>query len=111
MKEKILEFNQKRIIAEGLDLKDIHILEYVINVIDSGLLYKRLIQGKRYHWIKNKTILNDLPVLEIETTGALRKRIKFLAEKGFIEYELSLIGGSYTFYRKGARLKEILYNQ
>ncbi|WP_297636513.1 hypothetical protein [uncultured Clostridium sp.] len=108
MRKWILGFSVEKVCEEGLDLKDIHILRYVIDFMDSGKTMKRNFGREAYHWITNKNILENNPLLEINLTKSLRKRMKVLVEKELLDYKLYKNGVSQTFYKKGRRLELIL---
>lgn len=111
MRKWIIGFSVEKACEEGLDLKDIHILRYVIDFMDSGKASKKRLGGEWYYWVSNKNILENNPLLEINLTKSLRKRLKVLIEKGFLDYKLYKDGVSQTFYKKGKRLDLLLGNK
>lgn len=99
--------NKKRMEEEGLDLKDIILLRYIVDFIDSKIPAKKMVDGKDYYWIRTRTIIEDNKILNITQVNSMRKRIRILIDKGYLEYINEKRGISKTLYRKGIKLKEI----
>lgn len=62
--------------------------------------------GKKYIWIRYKTIIEDIPTLEITSKNALSKRFNELEEKGLIERFQTK---NNTLYIHITELSELIY--
>lgn len=107
MYKKIEGFYQEALIKSGLDIKDVHILRYMLDFMDSGILRKRIINGKDFYWIRTDLIIEDNPILKINLKNSVRKRIKKLIDKEFLEYVNYKKGTNKTLYRRGRALEKI----
>lgn len=107
MYKKIEGFHQEVLIKSGLDIKDVHILRYMLDFMDSGILRKRIINGKDFYWIRTDLIIEDNPILKINLKNSIRKRIKKLIDKEFLEYVNYKKGTNKTLYRRGKALEKI----
>ncbi len=111
MKFNLLGFSQLRAMELGLDLKDLTILRYIVDFIESGKMIEREIDGKVYYWIKQETLIEALPILNISGSIVLRRRLKKLEELNILEYKLIKKGGTYCFYGVGKELPSLLYEK
>ncbi|MGV3026951.1 hypothetical protein ACED96_14645 [Clostridium thermobutyricum] len=107
MYKKTEGFYQEALIKSGLDIKDVHILRYMLDFMDSGILRKRIINGKDFYWIRTDLIIEDNPILKINLKNSIRKRIKKLIDKEFLEYVNYKKGTNKTLYRRGKALEKI----
>ena len=107
MYKQIEGFYQEALVKSDLDIKDIHILRYMIDFIDSGIPRKRIINGKDFYWIRTDLIIEDNPILKINLKNSIRKRIKKLIDKEFLEYVNCKKGINKTLYRRGKALEKI----
>ena len=107
MYKKIEGFYQDALIKNDLDIKDVHILRYMLDFMDSGILRKRIIDGKDFYWIRTDLIIEDNPILKINLKNSIRKRIKKLIDKEFLEYVNCKKGTNKTLYRRGKALEKI----
>lgn len=79
--------NQKAIIDLGLDLDviDMSIFDFFNYFSNSSNCVKVFIDGKQYFWISHTKIINDLPIIRINTRQGILKRINKLIEANLIE--------------------------
>lgn len=68
-----------------LDLLDLAVLDAICGGILSGAFIKMDVGGKSYFWIQPKAIINELPLLGINSPVGIRKRIDNLVEAGLVE--------------------------
>lgn len=111
MKFNLLGFSQLRAMELGLDLKDLTILRYIVDFIESGKMIEREIDGKIYYWIKQEALIEALPILNISGNIVLRRRLKKLEELNILEYKLIKKGGTYCLYGIGKELPSLLYEK
>lgn len=111
MRKSIFGFSQERAIELGLDAKDLLILRYIHDFVESGRMFEREIDGKIYYWIKSQIVLDSLPILKISGGLVLRKRLKNLVELNILEYKLIKKGGTYCFYRISDEFYNLLYKK
>ncbi|MGG7209987.1 conserved phage C-terminal domain-containing protein [Clostridium baratii] len=111
MRKSIFGFSQERAIELGLDAKDLLILKYIYDFVESGKMVEREIDGKIYYWIKSQIVLDTLPILKIGGSIVLRRRLKNLVELNILEYKLIKNGGTYCYYRLGDEFHNLLYKK
>ncbi|MDU1055043.1 conserved phage C-terminal domain-containing protein [Clostridium baratii] len=111
MRKSIFGFSQERAIELGLDAKDLLILRYIHDFVESGKMIEREIDGKIYYWIKSQIVLDRLPILKIGGSIVLRRRLKNLVELNILEYKLIKNGGTYCYYRMGNEFYNLLYKK
>ncbi len=79
MKWSIEGFQQIPMVAAGMDAADAVILRWLVDIIGTGKIVYREIDGKVYYWIRYEALLGDLPILRITDLSALRKRLRATA--------------------------------
>lgn len=101
MRKFIMGYSQEKLLNKNLDIKDIMIIDFIVNFIKSGKLVYRNIDGKDYFWIKTKLIIECLPILNISSKEMIRARLKKLIKLNILECKLVKEEGNYTFYTIG----------
>lgn len=101
MRNFIMGYSQEKLLNKNLDIKDIMIIDFIVNFIKSGKLVYRNIDGKDYFWIKTKLIIECLPILNISSKEMIRARLKKLIKLNILECKLLKEEGNYTFYTIG----------
>lgn len=108
MRDMILGFNQKACQEMKLDIKDVVILKYMLGVMDSEKVVKKVINNKEYCWIKIGAIQEKLYLLEINSRATLRRRIKKLVDNKILDNILLKKEGTYSYFSKGENLNKLL---
>lgn len=108
MKYTVEGFSQKCLIEYGLDEKDALILRYFIDFKDSGKMKMKIINKVPYYWLKGAALLEQLPILRINSVDVLRRRLKKMTSCGVLRHEHVLEGGSYAFYTVGENYENLL---
>lgn len=98
MKNFFLGFNQGMVMDHGLDFKDLIILRFIIDGIERKIFVKKVINNKTYYWVKMQGIMDAYPIMNIKSRIVMRRKMKKLMEKGFLNYELQYSNGTYTLY-------------
>ncbi|MGL4849198.1 MAG: conserved phage C-terminal domain-containing protein [Clostridium sp.] len=106
MNKFIFGFNQEVFMEEELDLKDLLLLKYINDVILKKCFLKKKIDGEVFYWIKMDGILEAYPGIALKKP-ILRRRLKNLVEKGFLDYRLVHGNGTFSFYKKGKFFENI----
>lgn len=101
MRKFIMGYSQEKLLNKNLDIKDIMIIDFIVNFIKSGKLVSRNIDGKDYFWIKTRLIIECLPILNIASKEMIRARLKKLIKLNILEYKLVKEDGNFTFYTIG----------
>lgn len=124
MKYSILGFNQEEVLkckttidVNGkekdvcIDVNDLLILQCVADFMNRQHIYKYVINDKMYFSIQYKSLLEDLPILNIGKQ-ALRDRIDKLVLFNLLEKEaIRNEQGSFVVFRIGARYEQLVYNK
>ena len=124
MKYSILGFNQEEVLkckttidANGkrkevcIDVVDLLILQCVADFMNRRHIYKYMINDKMYFSIQYKTLLEDLPILNIGKQ-ALRDRIDKLVLFNLLEKEVvKNEQGTFVVFRIGPRYEQLMYKK
>ncbi len=108
MKYTILGFSQSALVEANLDLDDAAILRFLVDFHATGGMTERVIDGTVYWWIKYQHVVDNLPILKLQSKDVLARRMKVLAEKGFIEKKTYKVGGTYSYFRIGPNRKSLI---
>ena len=111
MRYSIEGFSQEKLIKYDLDLKDVMLLRYFLDFINSDTMSKIIINNKPFYWLRYQKLQEDLPILGINNRLVLRRRLKKLEEKKILEHYHKLEGGSFSYYALGENFKELLYKK
>ena len=88
MRYSVLGFNQELVVAKGLDLTDLLLLDYVYTACGSPSMVKVVDEKNQpYVWLKHSKILSDIPVINIGEE-MLKKRIKSLIDRGLLKSQV-----------------------
>lgn len=108
MKFTICGFSQEKLVALGLDSIDALILRYFIDFKDSGNMKLEINNGRPYYWLNYKNLLQQLPIIRLNSKRVLRRRLERLEECGILEHYFKKEGGSYSFYAIGANYRSLI---
>ena len=97
MKYTIEGFNQEKALELNLDLKDLHILRWILDFQPN--MKKEIIDNKEYCWINYDYLIKDVPIIGIDNKRALARRLDKLCNidllsKKVIKNKL----GTYTYF-------------
>src|SRR3712207_7400741 len=74
IKYNIYGFSQSMLIKYGLDVIDALLLRYFVDFKNSGKMIKEKFHGEDYYWIDYKSVIEYIPIINITTNNALRRR-------------------------------------
>ena len=107
-----ININQKAIseLSADLDILDAAILDYIIDICNSSnnkIVGKRIKDTERnlWTWVDLQQLINEMPLLKINTRGAIARRISGLEKSGFIGTRNKNIKGHTRLFIK---LEEII---
>lgn len=101
-------FQQKELVKMELDEKDALILRYFIDFKDSGKMHMRIINKKPFYWLKSSSLLEALPIINIRSTDALKRRLNKLVKAKVLEHCCVKEKGSYAFYTVGKAYEKLI---
>lgn len=129
MKYSILGFNQKAVLATTkivyktikgedklvplkLDVTDLLILQHLADFPNRKKIIKTIIDDKMFFWVDYKTLIEELPILDIKKQ-ALSDRLSKLVELGVIEKRIISHNGygNSTFFRMGEKYESLKYSK
>lgn len=129
MKYSILGFNQKAVLATTkivyktikgedkltplkLDVTDLLILQHLADFPNRKRIVKTIIDDKMFFWVDYKTLIEELPILDIKKQ-ALSDRLSKLVELDILEkHIISQNGyGNSTFFRMGEKYESLKYSK
>ena len=108
MKYSFLGYNVKKIMEFDLDVKDLAILRYLDDFMESGKMNYEVIEGVKYYWISYKNIEDELPFLGLGKRSIMMRMLK-LRDLGILAHYTKKEGGTFSFYSLGEKYKELLY--
>lgn len=108
MKYSFLGYNVKKIMELDLDVKDLAILRYFDDFMESGKMNYEVIEGVKYYWISYKNIEDELPFLGLGKRSIMMRMLK-LRDLGILAHYTKKEGGTFSYYSLGEKYKELLY--
>jgi len=80
-------YSQREIVRLGLDPGDVIFVRWFIDFYNGGMM-KLSIGGKEWGWLSYRHVVEELPVLGIQTNRGLYKRMQRLVEKGVLMHRI-----------------------
>jgi hypothetical protein len=108
MRYALYGFSQPVAVEFNLDHTDLLLLRWFIDFRDTNDMVHETINGKIYYWIKYKKIFEDLPILNIKSTDALRRRFKKLVDKKILIHYTKKNMGTFSFYGIGSNYVKLI---
>ena len=108
MKYSFLGYSVKKIMELNLDVKDLAILRYFDDFMESGKMNYEIIDGVKYYWISYKNIEDELPFLGLGKRSIMMRMLK-LRDLGILAHYTKKEGGTFSYYSLGEKYKELLY--
>ena len=87
MKYTVEGYSQREIVRLGLDPGDVIFVRWFIDFYSGGMM-KLSIGGKEWGWLSYRHVVEELPVLGIQTNRGLYKRMQRLVEKGVLMHRV-----------------------
>ncbi|MCK9281507.1 MAG: hypothetical protein M0P71_12855 [Melioribacteraceae bacterium] len=99
MKYTIEGLQQSKLLEWKLDSADAVIIRFLIDFFHTEKMKKLEVNGARYFWVHYKTILEEIPILNI-AKAALANRFKKYVDCNLMDFYLEKSAqGTYTYYR------------
>lgn len=108
MKFSFLGYSVNKIMEFDLDVKDLAILRYFDDFMESGKMNYEVIEGVKYYWISYKNIEDELPFLGLGKRSIMMRMLK-LRDLGILAHYTKKEGGTFSYYSLGEKYKELLY--
>lgn len=108
MKYSFLGYCVNKIMEFDLDVKDLAILRYFDDFMESGKMNYEIIEGVKYYWISYKNIEDELPFLGLGKRSIMMRMLK-LRDLGILAHYTKKEGGTFSYYALGEKYKELLY--
>lgn len=106
-----LDYHQQIAVSFGLDMNDLLILRWFVDFRNTDGMEIKIVGDKHYYWVNYKKVLEDLPILKINSKDVLRRRFKKLCDCEVLEFYLEKgTKGTFTYYNTGKNYKILLYN-
>lgn len=110
MRNSILGFNQEKAVEYNLTIKDLLLLDYIINAVASPSMEHELDDNKNtYVWLKHSKVLEDLPLLDVKE-DMLKKMLKKLSDLELIQSiqkRIKGLRGTKSFYGITQKCEEL----
>ena len=110
MRDSILGFNQKKAVEYGLELRDLLLLDYIINAVASPSMEHYIDDDNNtYVWLNHSKVLEDLPILDISDDRFKRvlKRLVDLELIQSVQRHIEGRRGSKAFYGITIKCEEL----
>lgn len=107
MKYTIMDFKQENLLKFSLDLVDIAILRYFIDLVESKKLEIKKIDGKFYYWICYDDVMREFPIFNIKKCTVQARFFK-LRDAGILTHKVVRDGGTYSYFGIGKRYADII---
>lgn len=112
MKYTIMGFSQQGIVdlissGHKIDVADLLILRWLVDFSHTDKMAKVVDGGKTYYWVSYKSVLDDLPILNIGRR-MLAVRLQRMADAGILCSSLKKNGGTFTLYGFGPKYESLL---
>ena len=110
MRDSILGFNQKKAVDYGLELRDLLLLDYIINAVASPSMEHYIDDNNNtYVWLNHSKVLEDLPILDISDDRFKRvlKRLVDLELIQSVQRHIEGRRGSKAFYGITIKCEEL----
>lgn len=109
MKYTIMGFKQENLLKFNLDLMDITILRYFIDLVESKKLETKKIEGKLYYWVCYDDVIREFPVFNIKKCTVQARFFK-LRDEGILMHKVVRDGGTYSYFGIGKKYAELIEN-
>lgn len=110
MRNSIFGFNQEKAVEYNLTIKDLLLLDYIINAVASPSMEHELDDNKNtYVWLKHSKVLEDLPLLDVKE-DMLKKMLKKLSDLELIQSvqkRIKGLRGTKSFYGITQKCEEL----
>ena len=112
MRYEIMGFNQSKIIELNLNLKEVLLLNYVIDAIASPTMEHKVQNDVAYVWLKHDRILKDLPILSISERSLIEylNKLKDLGLLDVFVVHLESGRGSKSYYSITEKCESLKYD-
>lgn len=101
-------FSQKVAVEFDLYGEDLILLRWMVNFANTGEMVKmRAEDGNEYLWVNYKYVLEELPIIRCNKRN-LTTRLQRLVKAGVLINTTLKQGGTYSLYRFGPKLKELM---
>ena len=107
MKYTIMGFFQMAACELGLDLGDLAILRWFVDFKDSGKMKVKIMQGDKYYWVSYKSIVQDIPVLNIQK-DAVYRRLRKLCQAGVLKKRTVFEFGTFSYFALDKNYKKLI---
>lgn len=104
-------FNQKMAVDNDLDQSDLNILNWIMTFSLSSKMVTYHKDGKTFLWVQYQAIIEDLPIMKINSKRIIAKRLDILVEKGFLDKEVQKNNGNYTYFAILDKTIEMKFNR
>lgn len=106
MKYTIEGFNQEEVIKlRNLDVIDLVILRWIVDFEPN--MTKKEINGETYFWVNYQSLLEALPILNIQKL-ALYRRLEKMCNSNILKHKNVKDNGNYSYYTFGKEYKKLI---
>lgn len=106
-----ITINQLAVIRLGLklDVVDMAVFDYIKNFVNSSKCERLHLNGETFFWISHNKIIEDMPILGINTSAGVIKRINKLIDAELIERYPDCDKIRRTYYKFGRNYDRMLF--
>jgi len=107
MRYNIEGFDQTELIKLDINISDIMILRYIVDLEKSERIVRKEIDGVQYFWVKYSAIIENLPVLGIKNKVVVARHINKLVKAGLLKKITLKQDGTFTMFSLTVKLISI----
>ena len=108
MKYNIEGLDQRIAIEFGLDVVDLVLLRWFVDFSVTNKMRRLVEGGEIYYWIDYKSVIKELPILDIKKV-AVARRFQAMASKGVLIHKTHKDGGTFSYYGFSDDFSYLLY--
>ncbi len=107
MKYTIMDSKQENLLKFNLDLIDIIIIRYFIDLVETKKLKVKTIDGKFYYWVRYDEVIREFPIFNIKKCTVQARFFK-LRDAGVLTHKVVRDGGTYSYFGIGKKYAELI---
>jgi len=85
MKYTLHQFQQQACFELNLNLQEAYLLSWIVDFIQSGNMDSIILEGEPYYWIAYSKVIDELPMLRIQSMDVVGRKFKSLEKKKILK--------------------------
>ena len=106
MKYTIEGYSQKQLVGMGLDGHDAILLRWFMDFF-VGSMEKKIVGGVQYGWVAYQHVIEELPILQVETKDGIYRRFLKLCDSGALLHHYDTVTKRAFFAPRGVVMQAL----